>query len=57
MTTLLHNARLIDPEAGTETLGAVRISDGKITEILTQRTDNIEMFRARNSAGQAADSK
>ncbi|MBF9045057.1 amidohydrolase family protein [Rhodobacterales bacterium HKCCE4037] len=30
---LLHNARLIDPEAGTETLGWVRIEDGKIAEI------------------------
>ena len=30
---LLHNARLIDPEAATETLGWVRIEDGKIAEI------------------------
>ncbi len=30
---LLHNARLIDPEAGTETLGWIRIEDGLIAEI------------------------
>lgn len=29
---LLHNARLIDPEAGTQTLGWLRIEDGRITE-------------------------
>ena len=35
-TLLLNNARLIDPETGTVTLGAVKVSLGKITEILTQ---------------------
>ncbi len=30
---LLHNARLIDPEAGTDTLGWLRIEAGKIAEI------------------------
>ncbi|ABD56822.1 dihydroorotase [Jannaschia sp. CCS1] len=30
---LLHNARLIDPEAGTETLGWVRIEAGLIAEV------------------------
>lgn len=45
---LLNNARLIDPENGTETLGAISISLGKITEILTQPIENTEMFRARN---------
>ncbi len=30
----LTNARLIDPEAGTETPGALRIIDGKIAEVL-----------------------
>jgi dihydroorotase len=29
---LLHNARLIDPEAGTETLGWLRIEGGEIAE-------------------------
>ncbi|MFS4437151.1 dihydroorotase [Paracoccaceae bacterium GXU_MW_L88] len=33
--TTLTNARLIDPEAGTETLGWLRIEDGKIAEIGT----------------------
>lgn len=34
MTNALYrNARLIDPEAGTETLGWVRIEDGQIAEI------------------------
>ncbi|WP_224816204.1 dihydroorotase [Hasllibacter sp. MH4015] len=31
--TLLHNARLIDPEAGTEALGWVRIEGGLIAEV------------------------
>lgn len=49
MTQLLTNARLIDPEASTETPGAVKISAGKITEVLTQTADiEAEMFRARN---------
>ncbi|WP_185803416.1 dihydroorotase [Pontivivens nitratireducens] len=34
--TLLHNARLIDPESGTDTLGALVIEDGRIAEILTE---------------------
>ena len=49
MTLLLTDARLIDPEVGTETLGAVKVSEGKITAILTQPSDiEAEMFRARN---------
>ena len=32
--TLLTNARLIDPENGSETLGGIRIKDGLIAEIL-----------------------
>ncbi|MEI4489766.1 dihydroorotase [Mameliella alba] len=46
--TLIHNARLIDPEAGEITSGALLIESGKITEILTQGTDFEGMFRARN---------
>lgn len=42
MTFLLTNARLIDPEAGTETTGTLVIEDGNIKEILTQPTDNKE---------------
>ncbi|MEP3347419.1 MAG: dihydroorotase [Litoreibacter sp.] len=36
---LLTNAKLIDPEAGTETLGSVLIKDGRINEILPQDVD------------------
>ena len=38
----LTNARIIDPEAGTETLGAVRIVDGLITEILPPLAEGID---------------
>jgi dihydroorotase len=34
MSLLLSNARLIDPEAGTEAPGAVRIEDGRIAAVL-----------------------
>ncbi len=46
MTTLLTNARLIDPEALTETLGALVVADGKIAEILTQPVENTKTFPA-----------
>jgi dihydroorotase len=36
---LLTNARLIDPEARTETLGALLIKDGRINEVLPQYID------------------
>ncbi|MBW4982874.1 dihydroorotase [Mameliella sp. CS4] len=45
---LIHNARLIDPEAGEIFPGALLIDAGKITEVLTQDVDFEEMFRARN---------
>lgn len=48
--TLIHNARLIDPEAGTIIPGAVLVEAGKITEILTQDIDIEVMFRARNTS-------
>ncbi len=48
MTTFLNNARLIDPETGTDTLGAIKVSDGMITEIITQPVEKPDMFRARN---------
>ena len=38
----LTNARIIDPEAGTETLGTVRIEDGVIAEILPTSTEGID---------------
>ena len=34
MSLLIDNARLIDPEANTDTLGALRIENGRIAEIL-----------------------
>ncbi len=46
---LLTDARLVDPEAGTMATGAVRISAGRIAEILTQPTEiEEEILRARN---------
>ncbi|RLJ51753.1 dihydroorotase [Litoreibacter meonggei] len=46
---LLTNARLIDPEAGTQTLGALLVKDGRINEILTQDVDlNDKRFPAGN---------
>lgn len=36
MNLLLTDARLIDPEAGTQALGAIRVADGKIATILTR---------------------
>lgn len=46
MTTLLTNARLIDPEALTETLGALVVADGNITEISTQPFEKADTFPA-----------
>ncbi|MGV6850199.1 MAG: dihydroorotase [Marinibacterium sp.] len=48
METFFTNARLIDPEAGTDAPGHLLAGFGKITEILTQDVDFAEMFRARN---------
>lgn len=39
MKTLLTNARIIDPEAGTDTLGAVLIDQGKLAGIYTGNPD------------------
>ena len=44
MTTILTNARLIDPETLTECLGTLVITDGKITEVLTQPFEKTETF-------------
>lgn len=46
MTLLLTEARLIDPEAGTEFSGAIRVVDGKIDAILTEPAET-ESERAR----------
>ncbi|MDJ0826401.1 MAG: dihydroorotase [Rhodobacter sp.] len=49
MSLLIAEALLIDPEAGTEMPGAVKISAGKIDAVLTQPSEiEAEMFRARN---------
>ncbi|MCF6305398.1 MAG: dihydroorotase [Rhodobacteraceae bacterium] len=39
---ILTNAKLINPETGTETLGALRIEDGLIIEILPAGSDGID---------------
>ncbi|SMC65257.1 dihydroorotase [Primorskyibacter flagellatus] len=46
MTTLLCNARLIDPEAGTDCLGAVLLDGAKISAVLTDVSE-IEGAKAR----------
>ncbi|MGR3660020.1 MAG: dihydroorotase, partial [Paracoccaceae bacterium] len=40
MRTLFNNARLIDPEAGTETFGAICVVDGTINEVLAKPIEN-----------------
>ncbi len=50
--TLLSNARLIDPEIGSDDLGAVLISGGVIKEIFTQGTDPKGEKLATANAGQ-----
>jgi len=47
-SSLLANARLVDPEAGTITRGAVLIEAGLIKEVFTQPIENETVFRARN---------
>ncbi|MEX0311189.1 MAG: dihydroorotase [Tateyamaria sp.] len=43
MTSILFKyAKLVDPEAATVTTGGLVVRDGKITEVLTQRTDLTE---------------
>lgn len=39
MTTLFTNARLIDPEAGTDTLGGLIVSQGRITAVFPGGAD------------------
>lgn len=51
-TTLFINAKIIDPEAGTEALGALRVGGGIIKEVLTQTPENAEMFRTRNKSSE-----
>ncbi|TNC48317.1 amidohydrolase family protein [Rubellimicrobium rubrum] len=44
MTTLIHNVILIDPEAGTETPGALVLRDGAIAERLPAAPESLERF-------------
>ncbi|MGP6087238.1 dihydroorotase [Antarctobacter jejuensis] len=46
--TLIHNARLIDPEGDAVTTGALLIEDGKITEVFAQDADMEAALRSRN---------
>ncbi|OIQ41174.1 MAG: dihydroorotase [Roseobacter sp. MedPE-SWde] len=55
MTLLFINARLIDPEAGTDSLGALLVQDGKIAEILPAGTEPGQLFRARNIDAEAVE--
>ncbi|WP_204115665.1 dihydroorotase [Shimia biformata] len=48
MTTIFTNARLIDPDAGSESYGTLVASDGLINEILPQVIEIADLFRARN---------
>ncbi|MCB1311312.1 MAG: dihydroorotase [Sedimentitalea sp.] len=47
------NARLIDPEAGTDGYGTLLATDGRIAETLTEPVDLEGLFRARNIARDA----
>ncbi|MBP1806566.1 dihydroorotase [Rubellimicrobium aerolatum] len=46
MTTLIHNAVLIDPEAGTERPGALVLKDGAILDILPAAPESLDRFAA-----------
>ncbi|APG48432.1 dihydroorotase [Phaeobacter porticola] len=48
MTTLFTNARLIDPEAGTDNLGAILVQHGRITAVERNVTPPDQLFRTRN---------
>ncbi len=50
MSTLFTNARLIDPEAGTETLGALLVEDGKIAEIFDVPVPEVRPTQGRQDA-------
>jgi dihydroorotase len=49
MSTLFTNARLIDPEAGTVTLGALWVEGGEIKKIFSADVKVEAMFRARKT--------
>lgn len=47
MSTLFINAKLIDPQAGTETRGALLIEDGVIAAVWSQDAENTDSFGER----------
>ncbi|TNC74136.1 dihydroorotase [Rubellimicrobium roseum] len=44
MTTLIHNAVLIDPEAGTESPGALVLRDGVLADVLPAAPEALDRF-------------
>ena len=48
MTLLFTNARLIDPEAGTDSMGAVLVQNGRIAAVEKNDTNPDQLFRTRN---------
>ncbi|MEC8016702.1 MAG: dihydroorotase [Pseudomonadota bacterium] len=48
MTLLFTNARLIDPEAGTDSIGAVLVRNGRIAAVEKNDTNPDQLFRTRN---------
>ena len=48
MTLLFTNARLIDPEAGTDSIGAVLVQNGRIAAVEKNDTNPDQLFRTRN---------
>ncbi|MFV1601297.1 MULTISPECIES: dihydroorotase [unclassified Phaeobacter] len=54
MTLLFTNARLIDPEVGTDSLGAVLVHSGRIAAVEKNGTDPDQLFRTRNIGAEDA---
>lgn len=55
MTILFKNARLIDPEAGTDSLGSLLVQGGSICEIFSEGADFEQLFRDQNSSPKVID--
>ena len=45
---VFSNARLIDPEAGTDSVGAVLVQNGRIAAVDKNGTESDQLFRTRN---------
>ncbi|MBV1895946.1 MAG: dihydroorotase [Rhodobacteraceae bacterium] len=54
-TTLFKNARLIDPKAGTDSLGSLLVVDGNIQKIFPQDFDFEHLFRTQFSTAAIVD--